>query len=77
MESQIPIFIKCIEIYNQKIRSCFGDDTQNHNFCFHFCCKKDFNKECVSHCGLAIYIKKHLKAKEELQKIQIFHHAII
>jgi hypothetical protein len=31
----------------------------------------------VSHCGLAIYIKKYLKAKEELWKIQIFHHAKI
>jgi hypothetical protein len=29
----------------------------------------------VSHCGLAIYIKKYLKAKEEVWKIQIFHHA--
>ncbi len=26
----------------------------------------------MSHCGLAIYIKKHLKPKEELQKTQIF-----
>jgi hypothetical protein len=25
--------------------------------------------------ALAIYIKKYLKAKEELWKIQIFHHA--
>jgi hypothetical protein len=31
----------------------------------------------VSHCGLAIYIKKHLKAKEELWKVKIFHHAKI
>jgi hypothetical protein len=29
----------------------------------------------VSHCGLASYIKKDLKAKEELCKTQIFHHA--
>jgi hypothetical protein len=26
----------------------------------------------VSHCGLAIYIKKHLKAKEELWKLKYF-----
>jgi len=26
----------------------------------------------VSHCGLAIYIKKYLKAKEELWKIKYF-----
>jgi hypothetical protein len=26
----------------------------------------------VSHCGLAIYIKKYLKAKEELQKLKYF-----
>jgi hypothetical protein len=26
----------------------------------------------VSHCGLAIYIKKHLKAKEELWKFKYF-----
>jgi hypothetical protein len=29
----------------------------------------------VSHRGLAIYIKKYLKAKEEFMKIQILHHA--
>jgi len=30
----------------------------------------------VSHYGLAIHIKKYLKAKEEeIMKIQIFHHA--
>jgi hypothetical protein len=34
-------------------------------------------KVCVSHCGLAIYIKKYLKAKEELWKLKIFHHAKI
>jgi hypothetical protein len=28
----------------------------------------------ASQCGLAIYIKKYLKAKEELWKTQIFHH---
>jgi hypothetical protein len=26
----------------------------------------------VSHCGLAIYILKYLKAKEELQKLKYF-----
>jgi hypothetical protein len=26
----------------------------------------------VSHCGLAIYIKKYLKAKEKLQKLKYF-----
>jgi hypothetical protein len=31
----------------------------------------------ASQCGLAIYIKKYLKAKEELWKTQIFHHAKI
>jgi hypothetical protein len=31
----------------------------------------------MSHCGLAIYIKKHLKPKEELQKLKYFHHAKI
>ncbi len=30
-----------------------------------------------SHCGLAIYIKKYIKAKEELWKLKIFHHAKI
>jgi hypothetical protein len=29
----------------------------------------------VWHRGLAIYIKKYLKAKEEFWKTQIFHHA--
>jgi hypothetical protein len=32
----------------------------------------------ASHCGLAIYIKKYLKAKEELWKLKYpFHHAKI
>jgi hypothetical protein len=31
----------------------------------------------VSHCGLAIYIKKYLKAKQELMETQIFHQAKI
>jgi len=30
-----------------------------------------------SHCGLSIYIKKYLKAKEELWKLKIFHLAKI
>jgi hypothetical protein len=31
----------------------------------------------VSYCGLAIYIKKYLKAKKRIMKTQIFHHAKI
>jgi hypothetical protein len=31
----------------------------------------------VSHCGLALYIKKYLRAKEELWKLKYFHHAKI
>jgi hypothetical protein len=31
----------------------------------------------VSHCGLAIYIKKYLRAKRRIMKIQIFHDARI
>jgi hypothetical protein len=31
----------------------------------------------VSHCGLALYIKKYLKAKERMMKTKIFHHAKI
>jgi hypothetical protein len=27
----------------------------------------------MSRCGLAIYIKKYLKAKERIMEIQIFH----
>ncbi len=30
------------------------------------------NKGCVSHYGFAIYIKKYLKAKEELWKLKYF-----
>jgi hypothetical protein len=33
--------------------------------------------KAVSHCDLAICIKKYLKAKEELWKLKIFHHAKI
>jgi hypothetical protein len=32
----------------------------------------NWTKGCVTHCGLAIYIKKHLKAKEELWKLKYF-----
>ncbi len=38
---------------------------------------RNFNNKSVSHCGLAIYIKKYLKAKEELLETQILHHAKI
>jgi hypothetical protein len=31
----------------------------------------------VSQCGLPIYIKKYLKAKEELRMLKHFHHAEI
>jgi hypothetical protein len=31
----------------------------------------------VSHYGLAIYIRKYFKAKGELWKFKIFHHAKI
>jgi hypothetical protein len=38
----------------------------------------NYNKGCVTFCGLAIYIKKYLKAKEEeLWKLNYFHHAKI
>jgi hypothetical protein len=38
---------------------------------------KSFPTRGVSHYGLAIYIKKYLKPKEELWKTQTFHHAKI
>jgi hypothetical protein len=38
---------------------------------------KSFLTRGVSHYGLAIYIKKYLKTKEELWKTQMFHHAKI
>jgi hypothetical protein len=31
----------------------------------------------VSHCGLAIYIKKYLKAKRRILEIQILNHSKI
>jgi hypothetical protein len=31
----------------------------------------------VSHCGLAIHIKKYLKGKRRIMETQIFHHAKI
>jgi len=34
--------------------------------------KKDQKKRGVSHCGLAIYIEKYLKAKEKLWKLKYF-----
>jgi len=34
--------------------------------------KKPNKTRGVSHCDLAIYIKKYLKAKEELQKLKYF-----
>ncbi len=30
---------------------------------------------CVPHSGLAIYVKKYLKAKRKIMETQIFHHA--
>jgi len=33
---------------------------------------KAFSTRGLSHCGLAIYIKKYLKAKEELWKLKYF-----
>jgi hypothetical protein len=32
----------------------------------------NLHRRVVSHCGLAIYIKKYLKAKEELWKLKYF-----
>jgi hypothetical protein len=33
--------------------------------------RKSFSKHgCVSHCGLAVYITKYLKAKEEVWKLK-------
>jgi hypothetical protein len=32
---------------------------------------------CQSHCGIASYIKKDLKAKRRIMETQIFHHAKI
>jgi len=34
--------------------------------------KLELNKGGVSHCGLAIYIKKYFKEKEELWKFKYF-----
>jgi hypothetical protein len=34
--------------------------------------KKEKKEGVVSQCGLAIYIKKYLKAKEELWKLKYF-----
>jgi hypothetical protein len=39
--------------------------------------KQDQQGVCITHHGLAIYIKKYVKAKEELQKFKHFHHAKI
>jgi hypothetical protein len=39
--------------------------------------KNKIKQGAMSHCDLAIYIKKYLKPKEELQKLKYFHHAKI
>jgi hypothetical protein len=36
------------------------------------CDKQTKQTRGVSHCGLAIYIKKYLKAREELRKLKYF-----
>jgi len=36
-----------------------------------------YNNGCVTHYGLAIYIKKYLKAKKRIMEMQLFHHAKI
>jgi hypothetical protein len=33
------------------------------------------NKGCVSHRGLAIYVKKYILRQKKMVEIQIFHHA--
>jgi hypothetical protein len=38
---------------------------------------RPFRTRDASHCGLAISIKKYLKAKEELPKLKYFKHAKI
>jgi hypothetical protein len=35
-------------------------------------CCYGYKQGGVSHCGVAIYIKKYLKAKEELWKLKYF-----
>jgi hypothetical protein len=47
---------------------CYGLTTCNNNI---------INNGCVSQCGLAIYTKKNVKAKEEFTKIKTFHYARI
>jgi hypothetical protein len=50
----------------KRIRSWFSDDDDDEG-------KGGFlTQRGVSHCGLAIYIKKYLKAKEELWKLKYF-----
>jgi hypothetical protein len=39
--------------------------------------KKRKKTRGVAHCSIAFYMKKYLKAKEELCKLKIFHHAKI
>jgi hypothetical protein len=41
-------------------------------FCASFGQKCTKERSGVSHCELAIYIKKYLKAKEELRKLKYF-----
>ncbi len=38
---------------------------------------KKMNKGCVSHGGLAIYIKKIFEGERRIMETQIFHHAKI
>jgi hypothetical protein len=55
----------------------FGDpqDTGlNHSLLFLSLDTHKRNKGCVTHCGLAIYIKKDYR---RIMEIQIFHHAEI
>jgi hypothetical protein len=48
-----------------------GDNTRQTCQLQQSCVKQ----RAVSHCGLAIYIEKYLKAKQVIMETQIFHNA--
>ncbi len=66
----VMLLVVCVELMLlEKSRGVKGEQLPSY-----FAIMKTLLSETrgVSHCGLNIYIKKHLKAKEELWKLKYF-----
>jgi len=53
------------------------EEPQNYSLPYIWTTTPKVTRGGVSHCGLAIYIKKYLNAKRIIMETHIFHHAKI